>query len=291
MFQTDPHSPIKIVYFGTPEFSAIILENIIRSFKESEQFVIQAVITQPDKPVGRKQVMTPSPVSEVATKYAISILKPEKIDSEFIQQNRSLLDSDLFIVAAYGKIISQEVLNIPTKGAINVHPSLLPLYRGASPIQTAILNGDAQTGVTIMLMDAKMDHGPTLSVETAEILPTDTYESLSKRLAKQGAELLIKTIQGYVDGTIAPKEQNHEKATFTKLIAKEEGYFDIENPPSSEQLSRMIRAFYPWPNVWTRWNGKVVKFYPENLVQMEGKNPTELTDFLRGYPNFPIKNF
>lgn len=277
------HDEIKIVYFGTPEFSAYILEQLI----QSQKFTVQAVVTRADKPVGRKQEVRQSPVGLVAQKYGIPVLKPAKLDEEFITHHSSLLTCDLFIVASYGKIIPQSLLDIPKFGAINVHGSILPKYRGASPIQSAILNGDKKTGISIMLMDAEMDHGPVLSTKEISISEQDTFESLSTKMSQLAAPFLIKTLTKLIDGKARPKKQDHKKATFCKLLKKEDAYFDISNPPSKEVLDRMIRAYYPWPGVWTRWNNKIVKFYPGGLIQIEGKKVIPYKDFLNGYPDFP----
>lgn len=296
---------ISIVFFGTPEFSAYILEKLIeftsnpptlshpRGVSAQEvntlKFVVQAVVTSPDKPVGRKQEIKQSEVSLVAQKYNIPTLKPEELDQEFITSHLSLLASDLFLVVSFGKILPKALLDIPALGAINVHGSLLPKYRGASPIQSAILNGDEKTGITIMLMDEKLDHGPILSKSEVQISKSETTETLSNKMAQVGTKLLIATIQKLIKGGTQPLVQEEAIATYCNQIKKEDGYFDINNPPSLEKLDRMIRAYYPWPNVWTKWNSKIVKFYPEGYVQMEGKRKVKLEEFLRGYPEFPIK--
>lgn len=305
LYRIKRQDPIKIVYFGTPEFSAYILEKLIEFFQNLPasrlhlegattnqlQFEVQTVVTSPDRPVGRLQQSKSSAVSMVARKYGIPMLKPDKLDQDFIASHLSLLSADLFIVASYGKIIPQTLLDIPTKGALNVHGSILPKYRGASPIQAPILNGDKETGITIMLMDEKVDHGSILSTNKIRISQQDTFETLSRKLSQEAVPLLIDTIVDFILGKIKPQSQDHTKATFCKLIKKEDGYFDINNPPSQEHLDRIIRAYYPWPTAWTRWNGKIVKLLPNQMVQMEGKKKVKLTEFLRGYPNFPIKSF
>lgn len=297
--KTKTRDEIKIVYFGTPQFSAYILEKLIEFCQNPNQdwkawkakkFEVQTVITRPDKPVGRQQTIRPSSVSLVAKKYGIPTLKPVKLsDEEFLKDNQALLQADLFVVASYGKIIPQSLLDIPKSGSLNVHPSLLPKYRGPSPILTPILNGEKQTGVTIMLMDAEMDHGPILNTSKISISEEDTHQSLSNKLSHNSAPLLISTLVKFVEGKIKPKKQNHSKATFTKLIKKEDSYFDISSPPDPETLDRMIRAYYPWPGVWTRWGDKIIKFLPGGLIQMEGKKATPFKDFLNGYPDFPLK--
>lgn len=202
----------------------------------------------------------------------------------------SLNEADLAVVAAYGKILTKEELNAPKYGSINVHPSLLPKYRGPSPIQSAILNGDKVSGISIIKMDEEMDHGPLLYQESLELSDMDTFDSLSKKMFLRAAEVLPKIIEDFIAGNTTPKEQNHDKATFCKILTRESGYFDINNPPSPEQLDRMIRAYYPWPGTWTKWKGKIVKLHPGGVIQMEGKKAIPLKDFLNGYPDFPLKN-
>ncbi len=202
----------------------------------------------------------------------------------------SLKEADVAVVAAYGKILKPEELNTPKCGSINVHPSLLPKYRGPSPIQSAILNGNKISGITIIKMDAEMDHGPLIYQETLELSDNDTFDSLSKKMFRRAAEVLPGVLNDFISGKIQPKEQNHKEATFCKLLTKESGYFDISNPPSPEELDKMIRAYYPWPSTWTKWNNKIVKFLPNEMMQMEGKKVLSLRDFLNGYPDFPIKN-
>lgn len=201
----------------------------------------------------------------------------------------SLNEADLAVVAAYGRILTKGELNTPKYGCINIHPSLLPKYRGPSPIQTAILNGDKTSGITIIKMDEEMDHGPLLYQESLELSSEDTFDSLSKKMFLRSAEVLPEIINKFVAGAIEDFAQDDKKATFCKLLTKESGYFDINNPPSTEQLDRMIRAYYPWPGTWTRWNNKIVKFLPEGMMQMEGKKAILLKDFQNGYPDFPIR--
>lgn len=196
-------------------------------------------------------------------------------------------DADLTVVASYGKILTQEELSAAKFGSINVHPSLLPKYRGATPIQSAILNGDKISGITIIKMDEEVDHGPILYQEEMTFEDTDTFESLSKKTFLRASEILPQLINNYLSGKITPQIQDHSQATFCSRLTKESGYFDINNPPAPEVLNRMIRAYHPWPGVWTRWNGKIVKFLPEGKMQMEGKKPLPLKDFLNGYANFP----
>ncbi len=284
----------KIVFLGSTQLSGYILEKL------NEKYEVQVVITQPDQLVGRKKEMTPTSVARVAEKLGLPLLKPERLNEEFIRDNLALLEADLYVLVAYGKIIPQAMLDIPRLGILNVHPSLLPKYRGASPIKTAILNGEESTGVTVMLLDEEMDHGPILARSSLEVARGETDESLSQKLAIEGAKLLLEVLPDIIKGQVKPQPQNHAEATYTKMIKKEDGYFEIDTPPPPEQLDRMIRAYYPWPNVWTRWSpfakasgdrlGKIVKFYPEGRMQMEGKKIVSKEEFLRGYPDFPLKN-
>lgn len=275
-------SNLRIIFFGTPDFVNPILTTI------QENGWLVGVVTAPNKPVGRTQEITPSKVAVVAQEFKVPILKPEKL-TDITRQLRKL-KPDLYIVAAYGKIISQNILNIPKFGALNIHPSLLPKYRGASPIQNSILNGDELSGVSIIQMDVEIDHGPLVFTTEIRLSKQDNFDTLSKKMFKETATVLPDIITNFIGGKLVVKEQNHKLATFTKIIKKEDSYFHIDNPPSKKKLNRMIRAFYPWPTVWTRWNGKVVKFYPKSLIQMEGKKPVPLKDFLNGYPNFPLKS-
>jgi methionyl-tRNA formyltransferase len=287
---------LSIVYFGTPSFSAYILEQLILESQKSDSYIeIKTIVTQADQPIGRKQILTPSPVSDIGQKYGITTLKPARINQQWLEDNQTNLEADLYIVVAYGKILPQTLLDIPSKGAINVHYSLLPKYRGASPIQEAILHGDQQTGITIMYMSEQMDTGDIIKQASYILSPQDTFETVSTNLSHQSVPLLIDVLQQVDEDNVTATPQNEAKATYCReghkstLVDKEDGYFDIDNPPSLEQLNRMIRAYFPWPNAWTRWNGKVVKLYPGEMIQIEGKNPVPLTSFLNGYPDFPIR--
>jgi len=233
---------MKFVFFGTPEFAATVLEKLIAA-----GYVPAAIVCNPDKQVGRKQVLTPPPTKILAGKYGINILQPE------ILANYELpianYEPDLAIIAAYGKIIPKTILDIPKHGFINIHASLLPKYRGASPIQYAILNGDKETGITIMKVDEEMDHGPLLGKSEIRISKFETYENLSQKLAILGAKLLTKIIPDYIDGKIKLVEQDHSKATFAKIIKKEDGKIDWSK--SAEEIEMMTRAYYPWPTAYT----------------------------------------
>ncbi len=280
----------KIVFIGTPEFGAIILEKLIANLYEPV-----LVITSPDKPVGRRQEMTPPPVKITAQKYNIPVEQPIKISS--ILYKVLSIKPDIIITAAYGQIIPKNILDIPKYGSLNVHPSLLPKYRGSSPIQSAILEGERETGVSIMLMDEKMDHGKIVSSVKYQVSSIDTCKSLSEKLANAGANLLLKTIPSWIKGEIKAKDQNHEEATFTKILKKEDGEIDWNESP--EKIDRKIRAYNPWPGAFTfvQKNGKVlrVKILKAELsegnltikkVQPEGKKEMDYEEYLKGHSKF-----
>jgi methionyl-tRNA formyltransferase len=308
---------IRTILMGTPEFA----ENIFSKFYDAlnSQFEVISVITAPDKPVGRKQVLTPSPVKKWALEANLSVLEPDKIRKpEWVAKIKDLAP-DLIILTAYGQIISQEILDIPKYHALNIHPSLLPKYRGASPIQSVILNGETETGVCLMIMDAEMDHGEIISNSRFQISNKPTYKELARQLSDLGAELLIKTLPDYIDGKIKPQEQDHSQMTLCKLIKKEDGKIDWNK--SAEEIERQIQAFQEWPESYTDFNGKILKiteadpvkspaaingashkigevFLNENknlyvqtgngililkTLQLEGKNPISAKDFLNGH--------
>jgi len=282
------NNKIKIIFLGTPEFGAIVLERLIKN-----NYKPILVITALDKPAGRKQILTPSPVKLVAKKYNISVVQPEKIqNSKYKIQN---LRPDLIICAAYGQLIPAEILKIPRYGCLNIHPSLLPKYRGPSPIQYAILNGDKETGVTIILMDEKMDHGEIISNFKFLISKKFTYPELSQKLAEIGVKLLLETIPKWINGEIKAKAQDESEATYTKILKKEDGKIDWARPP--EEIERKIRAFNPWPGAFTFWKKNKKKIMIKILeaevsknnkliikkIQPEGKKPMTFEEFKRGY--------
>ncbi len=257
---------MKYIFFGTSEFAAIVLGKLIAA-----NYIPSVVVCNPDEPVGRKQILTFPPVKRLIAngKWPIEIFQPAT-KSELLATSHKLsaIKSDLGIVAAYGKILPKEILSLPVHGFINIHGSLLPCYRGSSPIQAAILNGDKETGVTIMAVDEEIDHGPILANSKLPVTDDDTYESLSKKMAEVGAELLLKIIPDYISGRIKPVEQDHSKATYAQIIKKEGG--KINWSKSAEEIERMTRAFYPWPTTWTLWNNKVLKILEAEIS--EGNN-------------------
>ena len=237
--------PLRFIFMGTAELSCASLERLAGD----EHFSVVAVVTQPDKPKGRELMLTPSPVKNLAEKLMVPVLQPLKArDDKFIAELREL-KPDLMVVVAYGQILPQAILDLPPHGCINVHTSLLPKYRGAAPIQWAIANGETETGVTIMKMDAGLDTGPILTTRRTPILPADDSQSLHDRLAQLGAELLIETIPDYVAGKIQPQLQPAEGSTYAAKIKKEDGKIDWSQP--AVQIWNRIRAFTPWPGAFT----------------------------------------
>ncbi len=242
---------MKIVFFGGGKYAVPALDTL------RDNFEIIMVVTNPEKPIGRQQIPEPSAVELKAKELGLPVKIVHEFDAETVHEIRKLAP-EVMVIIDYGKIIPKKIIDIPPKGAINVHPSALPKYRGASPLQTAILSGETKTAISIMLIDEEMDHGPILLQKPVEIKPDDTYGSLYTRLSKIYPPLLIEAMQGYMSGDIKPKEQDHDKVTFTKLLKRSDGKIDWTKPAAD--IMNMIRAFDPWPGTSTLWerNGKPV---------------------------------
>ena len=235
---------MRIVFMGTPDFAVPSLQALLKSDEE-----VVGVVTQPDRPKGRGQVLTPSPVKQVALREHIPILQPTKMkDPEFLAA-LAAWKPDLIAVAAFGRILPPAILSLPPKGCINVHGSLLPKYRGAGPIQWAIINGETETGITTMLMDEGMDTGAMLLQEKIAIAPDDTAGSLSPRLAEVGGRLLVETLARLKAGTVVPQVQDHAQATMAPLLKKEDGVIDWTLPATA--IANRIRGMTPWPGAYT----------------------------------------
>lgn len=233
--------PISIAFFGTHEFGAKILESLTRD----DRFSVDLVVTQPDKPVGRKQILTPPPVKLLADKLGIKTEQPESLKNFHLEKEVF----DVAVTAQYGLLIPSHLFEETKHGFVNVHTSLLPKYRGASPIQTALINGETETGVTIMIMDAGMDTGDILSQEKITINPDETYPELDTRLATTGSRLLLKTLPDYIEGNIAPQKQDETKVTVCKKLSRDDGKIDWSK--TTEEIYNLYRGTTPWPGIWT----------------------------------------
>lgn len=255
---------LKIIFFGTPDFAVPVLDALI-----AHNYVLLAVVTQPDKKTGRKKILSPSAIKVYADKNNILVLQPNILKEIGFFEEFLTLKPDMAVIAGYGKIIPEKYLKVPKYGFLCVHPSLLPKYRGPSPIQNAILNGDKETGVSILLVDKEIDHGPILSVEKYKLEPTATFREVEKKIWGLGTQLLIETIPKYIDGAIKPKEQNHSQATFTKLLVRENGRINWNQP--CDKIYNQIRALNPEPGTWTVWKNKVVNI--SNVMTFKVINP------------------
>ena len=259
------HNSLQFVFFGTDEFAVIILDEL-----KKEGFVPAPVVTVPDRRKGRGMKLTPPPVKIWAEENHITVLQPEKLDEELVYKLKAK-SYQLFVVASYGKILPKEILDIPKHGTLNVHPSLLPLFRGPSPIHSQILacpadgvcnrpgENSRMVGVTIILLDEEVDHGPIVAQEVLPMpTPLPSTKKLEEILARAGGKLLAQTIPEWTLGNIDPQEQDHKAATYTKIIKKEDGLIDIltDDP---EMLYRKFKAFDPWPGIYFFQNGKRVK--------------------------------
>lgn len=244
-------SPIKIVFMGSPAFAVPILEAL------AGRYPVVGAVTQPDRPAGRGQALVPPPVKVTAKRLSIPVIQPEKLRlPEAMEQLRSW-QPDVIIVAAFGQILRPDVLELPSFGCINVHASLLPRWRGAAPIQAAILAGDAETGITIMKMDTGVDTGPILSRRSIPVAPDDTGGTLFAKMAPLGAELLLETLPPYLSGELKSRPQPAENPTYAPMLKKEDGRLDFTQPAVS--LERRVRAMNPWPGAYFIWNDVLLK--------------------------------
>lgn len=274
--------PYKLLFLGTPDFAVPSLEAIAKD----PRFEIVGVVTQPDKPVGRKAELTPPPVKVAAQKLGIqTIWQPEKMtDAEFkawVEQVGPTCDA--FIVVAYGKIFRDWFLALPKHGLINVHASLLPRWRGASPINAAIAAGDASSGVSIMKIEAEMDAGGVYRVAETPIHPDDTAETLHDRLATMGADILADTVADVIEGKIQAEPQNANQATYCKTLTREDGHIDWNMP--AEAIALLVRAYFPWPGTWTELDGKRLKIHAVQAIQADELfDPGHRFVFLENHP-------
>ena len=304
--------PWRIIFFGTPSFAVPTIQNLLQGQNE-----VAAVVTQPDRGKGRGQKVVPSPVKEFILqhkKYELLIFQPESVKEAVFQEHLRKLHPNLFVVVAYGQILPKSLLKIPEYGAVNVHASLLPKYRGASPIAWAILKGEEMTGVTTMIMDEGMDTGNILLQAEIPIAKEETAETLHNRLASLGAQLLVETLEKMKSGNIRAIPQDHSKATCAPLLNKEDGHIDWRK--EAEEIDRQVRAFNVWPGAFTGLNRQLLKIFRGEVrkriptgkagtviwvgsdfieveagkdsflikeVQLEGKRRMDVRDFLSGH--------
>lgn len=265
---------MKTVFFGSSRFILPVITTL------NEEFELSLVVTTDCLPTDS--------VPAYCTFAKIPYISVNKFDKPAIDTIKEI-GAEVGVLGYFGVLLPKEVLNLFPKGIINIHPSLLPKYRGSTPVQTAIINSDSTSGVTIIKLDEELDHGPILLQKDEPILPTDTAESLYQKYNIVGAQLLPNAIRKYLKGELVTKEQDHSKATYTNQLKRQDGFIDLQNPPSPEIVDRMIRAYYPWPGTWTKLKVKsskfkVLKLLPNKMVQLEGKGPVDLETFYRGYP-------
>ncbi len=257
----------RVLFMGTPEFAVPPLEKLVQ-----EQWPVVAVYTQLDKPGGRGRSIIMSPVKMVALGFGLTVVQPDSLKEREAVEKLAGFQPDVVVLAAFGQILPQTVLDIPRYGCLNIHPSMLPKYRGASPVAAAILSGDLVTGVTIMLMDRGLDTGPILVQEKMAISPQDTTGSLLVKLSHMAAQMLPGLLQRWTAGEITPKPQNETEATYSATIKKEDGEIDWHLPAAD--IWRRVRAFQPWPGAYTSWGGKRLEII--EAVALPGKGEHRL---------------
>ena len=249
----------RVVFMGSPDFSLATLRLL------AQHYQVVGVVTQPDRASGRGRELKAPPIKLLAQELNIPIIQPEKLRNLEAMQQLQAWAPDLIVVAAFGQILKKDVLDLPKYGCINVHASLLPRWRGAAPINAAVLAGDEETGVTIMKMDVGLDTGPMLAMKSIRIKSDDTAGSLFEALATLGADLLIETLPAYMDGKLTPQPQPEEGATYAPMLKKEDGLLDFDQP--AVDLARRVRAMNPWPGAWFEWNGAPLKVHKAHVGQ------------------------
>jgi methionyl-tRNA formyltransferase len=317
---------LRMIYMGTPAFAVPALQSLIDGATPGallpEGYEIVTVITRPDKPSGRGREVVYSPVKQLALAHGLPVWQPGSLKKAENQATLAACQADIFIVAAFGQILPQAVLDVPRYGTLNIHASLLPRYRGSSPISEAILQGDQETGVTIMVLDAGIDTGPILLSRNIPLGEDETTASLTPKLAELGACALLEALPLWIGGQLVPQPQDHTRAMHTRMLTKEDGHLDWSRP--AEVLARAVRAYIPWPYAWTIWRHrqlKVLSAYPADAgqtalpgsvsldtmvtaygtqhvlrivcgqgsllvdrLQLEGKRAMRADEFVRGYP-------
>jgi methionyl-tRNA formyltransferase len=266
---------LPLVFFGTPAFAVPSLRALV-----VHGWPVQMVVTAPAKPSGRRMLLTPSPVATIAEELGLTVRTPQTLKDETFTREFTDMRPELCVVVAYGKLIPASLLEVPRLGFVNVHPSLLPAYRGAAPVQSAILDGRSETGVSIMLLDDQMDHGPILAAERWRIPSGFDTPACMDELSRIGADLLVTTLDRYAAGTLEPHPQDHGAATYTKKFGRADGRLDWHQP-AVMNVNR-IRALARNPGTWTQWEGKALAVHHAHAVASDGQNRPGGTVFLHG---------
>lgn len=260
---------MRIVFMGTPDFAVPCLQRLLEDGHE-----VPAVFTQPDKPVGRHAVLTPPPVKQLALSHGIPVYQPTKMRDGTVAALLREMAPDCLVVVAYGRILPQEILDVPPRGCVNIHGSLLPLYRGAAPIQWSVIRGETVTGVTSMFMDAGMDTGDIIDTLTTPIGENETAGELFERLAPLGARLLSTTLAAIADGTVTRRPQNDAEATMAPMLEKAMGRLDLTRP--ARELHNQVRGMNPWPGAFCTTGGKTLKIHETRVTAGSGAPGTLL---------------
>ncbi len=271
----------RTVFMGSPGFAVPVLRKL------AGLYPVVGVVTQPDRPAGRGRVLTPPPIKSLCVELQLPVIQPRKLSEPDAFKQLEQWCPDIIVVAAFGQILRPVILDLPKFGCTNVHASLLPRWRGAAPIQAAILNGDEVTGVTIMRMDPGIDTGPVLRQASIPITLDDTAASLSEKLAELGAEMLIGTLPAYLAGELTPQPQVDTLATYAPMIDKEAGRLDFSKP--AIELERMVRAYNPWPGAYTMWNQQVLKVHQAHTIDTTSA-PPGVHSISQGWPAITTGN-
>lgn len=260
---------MKLVFMGTPDFAVPALKALLQGGHE-----VAAVVTQPDRPKGRGKSLVMSPVKEKALEHGIPVLQPERIKrDEAFFKSLEAISPDAIVVAAFGQILPQPILELPRYGCINIHASLLPKYRGAAPIQWAVINGEEVSGVTTMQMDAGLDTGDIMETMEVELRVKETGGSLFEKLSAAGGELILSTLRKVEDGTITHTKQAQEESSYARMLDKAMGRVDWSR--GAEEIERLIRGLNPWPSAYTSYKGKTLKFWDADVVIQKGERTAE----------------
>lgn len=262
---------MRVIFLGTPGYAVPVLSTLFDAHHE-----LVAVVTRPDRPAGRGRSLESPPTAAWARRRGVPVLQPTSLRPPEVAAQFAALKPDVMVIASYGRILPPEILAIPSKGCLNVHPSLLPKYRGSSPVAEALLRGETIIGVTIMLLNKGIDTGPIVAQEEYPVLPDDTAESLTQRLFEQGASLLIRTLPAWSNGEITAIPQDESQATYSRRLKKSDGEMDFTLP--AKRLADQVRALHPWPGAYSHWKGQTLKILKAVPLPTDASNPDGLVD-------------